>query len=61
MKTVRSDDQERHKAEDIWLNYLNQYLYESGTISQREYKAMTEKIAKRKHIPSSKKCRVPQT
>lgn len=35
-------------AEDAWLNYFNRYLFESGTISEQEYKKMTEKIAARK-------------
>ena len=34
-------------AEKIWLNYFNQYLFEHGTISEREYKKMTEIIAQR--------------
>ena len=43
-------DEEREKlfAEDAWLNYFNRYLYEHGTISEKEYKKMTELIAKRK-------------
>ena len=32
-------------AEDAWLNYFNRYLFEQGTISEKEYKKMTEKIA----------------
>ena len=32
-------------AEDAWLNYFNRYLFEEGTISEKEYKKMTEKIA----------------
>ena len=35
-------------AEDAWLNYFNRYLFEEGTISEKEYKKMTEKIANRK-------------
>ena len=35
-------------AEDLWLNYFNRYLFEGGTISEKEYKRMTEKIAARK-------------
>ena len=43
------DEHERRMTEDIWLNYLNRYLFESGTITLREYKKMTEMIAARKH------------
>ena len=49
MKKVLTDD-EREKlfAEDAWLNYFNRYLFDQGTISEKEYKRMTEKIAARK-------------
>ena len=36
------------KAENLWLNYFNKFLLESGTISISEYKRMTELIASRK-------------
>ena len=39
---------ERLMAEDLWLNYFNRYLFEHGTINEKEYKKMTEKIAERK-------------
>ena len=49
MGTVITDEErEKRMAEDIWLNYFNRYLYESNTISEKEYKRMTEKIAARK-------------
>ena len=47
-KALLSDDREKRVAEDIWLNYFNRYLFEHGTISEKEYKKMTEKIATRK-------------
>ena len=52
MEKVLSEE-EREKleikfAEDVWLNYFNKYLFENGTISEQEYKKMTEKIAVRK-------------
>ena len=47
-KALSSEAQEKLFAEDIWLNYLNRYLFECGTISEREYLKMTEKIAERK-------------
>lgn len=33
------------KAEEIWLNYFNRYLYEHQTISRKEYMRMTELIS----------------
>ena len=52
MKKVLSEEDreklEQSFAEDAWLNYLNRYLFENGTISEKEYKKMTEKISMRK-------------
>lgn len=45
---ITDEEREKRMAEDIWLNYFNRYLYESNTISEKEYKRMTEKIAARK-------------
>lgn len=47
-KALLSDDSEKRVAEDIWLNYFNHYLFEHGTISEKEYKKMVEKIATRR-------------
>lgn len=47
-KVITGEEREKRMAEDIWLNYFNRYLYESNTISEKEYKRMTEKIAARK-------------
>lgn len=47
-KVLLNDEREKRMAEDIWLNYFNRYLFESGAISEKEYKKMTEKIAVRK-------------
>lgn len=47
-KALLSDDREKRVAEDIWLNYFNRYLFEHGTISEKEYKKMVEKIATRR-------------
>lgn len=47
-KVITDEEREKRMAEDIWLNYFNRYLYESKTISEKEYKRMTEKIAARK-------------
>ena len=46
-KTLSAEKRARRMAEDIWLNYFNRYLWEDGTISETEYKKMTEKIAMR--------------
>ena len=56
-------EEEREKlevrfAEDVWLNYFNRYLVEHGTISEQEYKKMTEKIAARGAKLSRKKSAV---
>ena len=52
--TNTKDERELRMAEDIWLHYLNRYLFESGTITLREYKKMIEIIASRKHKPIRK-------
>ena len=52
-KALPNDERERRLTEDIWLNYFNGYLLEHGTISEKEYKKMTEKIAERKATLSS--------
>ena len=46
----KSADEMKEKllAEDLWLSYFNRYLFETGTISEKEYKKMTEKITTRK-------------
>jgi hypothetical protein len=49
------DEREKQFAEDAWLNYFNRYLFEQGTISEKEYKKMTEKIATRKARLSRRK------
>ena len=46
-KALLDEGQETRFAEDAWLNYFNRYLFEQGTISEKEYKKMTEKIANR--------------
>lgn len=46
-KALFDENNEKRLSEDIWLNYFNRYLFEHGTISEKEYKKMTEKIAMR--------------
>jgi hypothetical protein len=47
-KNSSDDEREWCLAEDLWLNYFNRYLFDHDTISEKEYKLMTEKIAARK-------------
>ena len=48
MDQYKNDDiREKRFAESTWLNYFNRFLFEEGTISEKEYKRMTEKIAER--------------
>lgn len=46
-QTKPDDNSEKRFAENAWLNYFNRYLYEHGTISEKEYNRMTDKIAQR--------------
>jgi len=46
-KNKSIDEKEKRFAESAWLNYFNRFLFEEGTISEKEYKWMTEKIAER--------------
>lgn len=54
-KALLDDNSEKRIAEDIWLNYFNRYLFENGTITEKEYKKMTEKITTRKVKVSQKR------
>ncbi len=45
MQTTHPESRQYGIAEELWLNYLNRYLYETGTITIKEYMAMCEKIA----------------
>lgn len=47
-KALFDGEREKRFAEEMWLNYFNRYLFEKGTISEKEYKKMTEKITARK-------------
>ena len=44
-KTKNNETSEKLFAKKAWLNYFNRFLFEEGTISEKEYKLMTEKIA----------------
>ena len=45
---MSNKEREKSFADQAWLNYFNKYLFESGVISEKEYKKMVEKIAARK-------------
>ena len=47
-RALLDEEREIRLSEDLWLNYFNQYLFENGTITEKEYKKMIEKIANRK-------------
>ena len=38
------EERERIVAETIWLNYFNKQLFQHGTITEKEYRRMFEKI-----------------
>ena len=47
-RALLDEEREIRFSEDLWLNYFNRYLFENGTITEKEYKKMVEKIANRK-------------
>ena len=47
-RALLDEECEIRLSEDIWLNYFNRYLFENGTITEKEYEKMVEKIANRK-------------
>ena len=59
-KALLDDAQEKRAVEDIWLNYFNHYLFEQGTISEKEYQKMTEKIVIRSAKLSGDKNNYPR-
>ena len=40
-KAFTKEERELRMAEGVWLNYFNRYLFECGSISEKEYKKMT--------------------
>ena len=55
MNPTDHSNREYVTAETLWLHYFNRYLYLSGTITDKEYKRMTEKISVRAAQKSHKK------
>ena len=49
-KVLTDAEREKRMAEDLWLNYFNRYLFETKTISEKEYRKMTELILSLIHI-----------
>ena len=47
-RALLDEEREIRLSEDLWLNYFNRYLFDNGTITEKEYKKMVEKIANRK-------------
>ena len=47
MKTASANSREAAVAEELWLNYINKYLFDHKIITAKEYALMTEKIAVR--------------
>ena len=47
-RALLDEEREIRLSEDLWLNYFNRYLFENGTITEKEYKKMVEKITNRK-------------
>ncbi len=52
-KALTAEERARRACEDIWLHYFNKYLYEHGTISEKEYHRMTGKISQRNARPGT--------
>ncbi len=48
-------DREKAMAEGIWLHYFNHYLLASGTITEKEYAQMSNRIAAYTSIHQKKK------
>ena len=42
-------------AEELYLNYLNNYLYNAGAISKAAHDRMTVEIIRRKPLPKKQK------
>ena len=47
-RTLTGAEKEQQFVETAWLNYFNQYLWEHGSITEKEYLRMAAKIASRK-------------
>ena len=43
--------QKKYMAEQLWLGYFNQTLYEKGLITESERNRMSNRIASRSRLP----------
>lgn len=50
-----SKAREKQVAEEIWLNYFNNYLLEHGVITEREHRKMIALILGRRQTGASRK------
>ena len=50
---INSEEREKRLAENLYLQYLNKYLFEHGAISEKQYARMIEKI--NTHKPAIKR------
>lgn len=46
---LSNEQRRRSAAEQLWLHYYNQTLYDKGLITESERNRMTNKINARKH------------
>lgn len=51
---LSNEQRRRGAAEQLWLHYYNQTLYEKGLISESERNHMTNSINARKHYEPSR-------
>lgn len=45
-KLPTDEERETRLAEALWMNYFNRFLFDEGTITEKEYKRMVDKIAR---------------
>lgn len=54
MSNESNKAREKRMAEEIWLMYFNNYLYEHGVISEKDRNRMVGQIANRKPSAAGK-------
>lgn len=52
--SLTPEQQKQHMAEQLWLLYYNQYLYDHGVITERERNRMKNKINTTRNYPKPK-------
>ena len=53
-KPLSNEQKRRSAAEQLWLHYYNQTLFDKGLITESERNRMTNKINARKHYEPSR-------